>query len=197
MSVIAEKLQEMFPTEKNRQNFIIMSILTFGLTKESIASLLGISIDELLTSYVYPSNYSLSVNKRWHHISNSQNDAIMKFSTLVGSLYQAYLSKDRDAFKEGLSQITDKFAKNIIDARNPGDKISDEDILTILKYQIKYALSASRTALVFKIERKTYIRRVNKILELHPEYEEAYKSLATTNQQNALNSVTSLSEDRR
>ena len=74
MSVIAEKLQEMFPTEKNRQNFIIMSILTFGLTKESIASLLGISIDELLTSYVYPSNYSLSVNKRWHHISNSQNE---------------------------------------------------------------------------------------------------------------------------
>ena len=65
-----------------------------------------------------------------------------------------------------------------------------------LKYQIKYALSASRIAVLFKLERKNYIKRINKILELHPEYQEAYESLAVANQQNALNNITLLSEGR-
>lgn len=196
MSVIAEKLQKMFPTAKNCNNFIIMSILTFGLTKESIDSLLGVSVDEVLTNYVYPSNFCESVERRWHHISNSQENAIALFLDLVGDLYQAYLNRDRDAFKEGVSQVTDKLAKNIIDNRKHGDRICDEDILTILKYQIKYALSASRIAVLFKLERKNYIKRINKILELHPEYQEAYESLAVANQQNALNNITLLSEGR-
>lgn len=197
MSIMDEKLNKMFPTFKNKNNFIVMSILTFGITKESMADLLGINTGELLTTYIYPSSFCKSVERRWHHISNTQDETVTNFSNLIVALYQAFLNRDVESFKEEISEITDKFAKNIIDNRKPGDKISDADILIILKYQIKYALSSGKTAKLFKIERKTYLKRVGKILEMYPEYEEAYKSLAIANQRLNFNNVVSASEGRK
>lgn len=197
MSIMAEKLNKMFPTTKNKNNFIVMSILTFGITKESMATFLNINVEELLTTYIYPSSFCESVERRWHHISNSQEEALTNFSDLILALYQAFINRDVKAFKERISKITDKAAKNLIDNRKNGDKISDSDILTILKYQIKYALSAGKTASLFRIDRTNYLKRVSKILETYPEYEEAYKTLATANQKLNFNNVVTVSEGRK
>lgn len=48
-----------------------------------------------------------------------------------------------------------------------GKKLADEQILTILKYQIKYMLETKSIARIFNIDRGTYSSRVR---NLGPEY---------------------------
>lgn len=186
MTPVMEKLMCLFPTEKNRQNFVAMATLTYGLTKESLGSMLGISPDEVCTNYIYSSPVAKSVTRRWHHIYNSQEEAIMNFGNILERLYEAYLRRDGEAFKEILKEVTDRDAARIIKEKERARQLTDDDIVVILKYQIKYAITSTETANIFHMQRTTYGSRLKKVLDIYPEFVEPYRSLTATNTQNSL-----------
>ena len=79
-----------------------------------------------------------------------QQEAVMEFESFFERLKVASLTKDKNKITIVLEEISDKEAKKI--AKRDLSKLqilTDEEILTILKYQIKYMLSVTQTADIF------------------------------------------------
>ena len=156
------QLYQMFPTRQKRINFLTNCILTFGLRLETLSHLLGKEIESGNQLYIYISNV-------FKHGMKHQQKAVMEFESFFERLKVASLTKDKNKITIVLEEISDKEAKKI--AKRDLSKLqilTDEEILTILKYQIKYMLSAMQIETIFHIENSNYARRVRKLQEKYP-----------------------------
>ena len=112
--------------------------------------------------------YYESVEKVFKFGMKRQEDAIKNFVDFFTNLIKAYEGKNKTEIADILNELSDK--KAICIAKRPdskGKKLSDEQILVILKYQIKYMLETKSIARIFNIDRGTYSSRVR---NLGPEY---------------------------
>lgn len=162
-------LYQMFPDENKRRRFIINCALTFGLRAETLAALLNTSVETIKSELLYNISYMHNSMQALFHIGmNNQEDAIKNFVDFFTNLIKAYEGKNKTEIANILNELSDKKAICIAKrSDSKGKKLADEQILTILKYQIKYMLETKSIARIFNIDRGTYSSRVR---NLGPEY---------------------------
>lgn len=154
----------MFPTKEKRNIFLSQCILTFGLNLDAISMLTGFDKETLYNELIYRgTKYYESVQRIFKNGMKRQDVAINDFLDFYNRLCQAYEAKDREAISIILHELSDKKAINL--AKRPATikTLTDEQILVILKYQIKYMLSVTQTADIFKLDRHGYAKRVRKL----------------------------------
>ena len=163
------QLYQMFPTRQKRINFLTNCILTFGLRLETLSHLLGKDVEILAKEIESGNQLYTYISNVFKHGMKNQQEAVMEFESFFERLKVASLTKDKNKITVVLEEISDKEAKKI--AKRDLSKLqilTDEEILTILKYQIKYMLSAMQIETIFHIENSNYARRVRKLQEKYP-----------------------------
>lgn len=150
--------------EEKRNIFLSQCILTFGLNLDAISMLTGFDKETLYNELINRgTKYYESVQRVFKNGMKRQDIAINDFLDFYNRLCQAYEAKDREAISIILHELSDKKAINL--AKRPATikTLTDEQILVILKYQIKYMLSVTQTADIFKLDRHRYAKRVRKL----------------------------------
>ena len=133
----------MFPNVEKRRKFIINCSLTFGLRLETLAEILGENKEKIYGELLYATDYMYSSLLTLFELGmNVQEDAKKEFIEFFNELVEANKKKDKEKIIELLNVISDKDAMSVIKKRKNGViRLSEEDVLIILKYQLKYLLS--------------------------------------------------------
>lgn len=180
---------EVFYRDKEKQyKFLINAALHFRLHLDTLQSLFNIPEKELLDNMItVGSNVYEHLKILFYHDSTNQEKARRNFVMYYHDLLEALRHKNRDEQARLLSIIGDSKAvslkKKIRECNLKNEKLtlSEEDIETLLKYQLKYMLSGHEISYVFDIDRKNYNKRIQTFLEMHEDYRERYETLADYN----------------
>lgn len=158
-------LYMMFPTKEKRNKFIINSALTFGLRLETLSKIFQIDSKTLKTELLFKTIYMTESMQALFEIGmNNQEQATSNFIAFYNELVESAKNKDKEKIQEVMEVLKDTKAIKLMKREIPGtSKLTDEEILTILKYQIKYMLGVSQTASYFKIDRGLYAKRVRSL----------------------------------
>lgn len=193
-SNLKKYLWKMFPLKEKRNEFFIDCILTFGLRLSSLSKIFGYTYVELFKLVVYGNEYKqVSLNKVLNYgvigdIEAEKN--FLKFFQELVLTYQrrevAYKEKnvkkymeEKARYEEILDQLSDKRAISLMRKNKivkPGTHLTDEEIIIILKYQIKYLLSSRQIEKLFPIDNSNYSKRVKKLE--NPQLISYYNSLS-------------------
>lgn len=163
-----EMLERMFPTREKRMNFMANCALTFGLRIDGLSEVMGEDKDKLYNDYVNKSVYGRPLEFLFNHGFVIQEEAMNNFVDFFTRLTNAYLNKDVELIHEVLLEISDKKALDFRAKHAKGGIISDEEILTIVEYQLKYGLPTNVVTQHFKISRSNYCQRVVALEDKYP-----------------------------
>lgn len=163
-----EMLERMFPTKEKRMNFMANCALTFGLRIDGLAEVMGEDKDELYKDYTSKSVYFTSLDFLFNHGFVAQEEALNNVVDFITRLSNAYLNKDKELIHEILKELSDKKALDFRSKHVSGEKISDEEILAVLKYQLKYGLTDKAVVEIFKISKAKYSGRVHQLEDRYP-----------------------------
>ena len=166
-------LNNLFKSNLNQKSFILETALVFRLNLDSlfllydIDQIFNVSTKEelykkMLTDY-YMIDYSLKY--LFSNDNTDQNIAINNFINYYNKLMIA-LKMHNETYKEYLDMLSDHEINDI--KRKETFELTDNDYLTILNYQLKYAIPTRMIEKEFDIYRTTYTRRINKLLEQNP-----------------------------
>ena len=160
----------------SQYKFLLHAALTFRLHLDTLSSLF--QIDEQVLSeelYKVAKGAYESLNYLFLHDGKDQLKARDNFLIYYRQLLNAIREKDEVEKKRLLEVISDakviEFKKN----HKLNGRLSDDDILTLVNYQLKYALYGDTIEYTFDISRKTYQKRVNELLENYPEIKREYE----------------------
>ena len=172
--------------EKKQYLLLAHMMLTFRTKLYSVEELLNREINERVLKYV---NNGVLPALSYLKYSDQTNQEIAKsnFEYFYSKLVEADNKKDIKTFNLLIREVTDYKAKKLKEEHKYGDLLTDEKILIMLKYQLKYALTYHNTAITLGVAPKSYNDDVLKYLKENPEYREAYEILASRNQQYFLN----------
>ena len=175
-------LNNLFKSNLNKKSFILETALVFRLNLDSlfllydIDQIFNVSTKEelykkMLTDY-YMIDYSLKY--LFSNDNTDQNIAINNFINYYNKLMIA-LKMHNETYKEYLDMLSDHEINDIKSKET--FELTDNDYLTILNYQLKYAIPTRMIEKEFDIYRTTYTRRINKLLEQNPILQEKYQNL--------------------
>ena len=178
----------MFPNVEKRRKFIINCSLTFGLRLETLADILGENKEKIYGELLYATDYMHSSLLALFELGmNVQEDAKKEFIEFFNELVEANKKKDKEKIIELLNIISDKDAMSVIKKRKNGViRLSEEDVLIILKYQLKYLLSTAKIEKIFQVHHSSYIPRVQSLREKYPVLVSQYEALTEINYKNYL-----------
>lgn len=178
----------MFPNVEKRRKFIINCSLTFGLRLETLAEILGENKEKIYGELLYATDYMHSSLLALFELGmNVQEDAKKEFIEFFNELVEANKKKDKEKIIELLNVISDKDAMSVIKKRKNGvNRLSEEDVLIILKYQLKYLLSTAKIETIFQVHHSSYIPRVQSLREKYPVLVSQYEALTEINYKNYL-----------
>lgn len=169
-----------FAKDKKMQNLWLLHLaLTFSLKPASLGELVGLSdndITNILLNLQGNKTYSTIAKLiYWNYIDQdlAKNNLIKFYNEYL----EALRKKDLEKAHELLSKVTDRKAMNIIATRKPQDPLSEDDILTILNYQLKYYLTGTEVCNIFNINRSNYSKRVLPLIAKDPLLTQRYEDL--------------------
>lgn len=171
----------MFPKKEIRTSFITQVILTFGLTLDSISELLNADKDYLYSKLSNNNQFYQSLLKTFNHTLKDQEKAKEKFINYFNSLKEAHQNRDMEKVRELLRVINDKDAIILSKKNEQYDRLTDNDIVVILRYQLKYMLTGVTVAKMFGLSRRNYGERVKKLESEYPELVAEYNELSYIN----------------
>lgn len=178
----------MFPNVEKRRKFIINCSLTFGLRLETLADILGENKEKIYGELLYATDYMYSSLLTLFELGmNVQEDAKKEFIEFFNELVEANKKKDKEKIIELLNVISDKDAMSVIKKRKNGvNRLIEEDVLIILKYQLNYLLSTAKIEKIFQVHHSSYIPRVQSLREKYPVLVSQYEALTEINYKNYL-----------
>lgn len=159
---------------EEEKNYIIRQadMYIYGKSLREIAEIIGkshITVRNNLTKklrYADAIKYKIVMEKLEYNKEKSIEDEEVR--TRILDAYELLVLKNKTEIANILNELSDKKAICIAKrSDSKGKKLADEQILTILKYQIKYMLETKSIARIFNIDRGTYSSRVR---NLGPEY---------------------------
>lgn len=178
MTELAEKLEKMFPTEEVRKRFITMAILEFRLSVEDLESLLGIDKKIIYEEFVYGNgNIGENVKKEFDFYGELPGVAKERFLTYLNRLQRAIKYGNEKLAKSILEELYDKEIVKFKRNHEFGERISDEEILAMVKYQIKYLLSNNQLGKILNISKRNYSARLQKLLPNYPDLQKKHDLL--------------------
>ena len=176
------RLDVFYKTEEKQYIFLRRLALTYRASLPLLSELFQISQEELKTklrkyndgvlkSLTYLFNYDIS------NQDNARNRIIMFYKKIL----TAMIEKDEDTVKSLIDYISDSKMKKLIKIKTPEKAWSNEDILTLLNYQLKYALTLREVSGMVRYNAASYQQRVIPLLEENPKLKENYVRLAEYN----------------
>ena len=153
-------LREWYPMPSRRSNFIANCALTFGLQLETLAVIFGKTEWEM-RNYLLKADCVSSLNRLFYSGVINQEEAIANFNQFYTKLTDAYNNGQK--VKDILAEIYDykvyEFKKN----HKAGQSLSTENIMMLMKYQVKHLISTKEMGLLFNFNPGHYRRQINKI----------------------------------
>ena len=178
MSEIAKNLRVMFPNDLKRKQIISLCALTFQLSVESLEELLGIDKEILYNNLaVANGNLGSHIDFIFKHYCETQDVAKEKFIKFYERLLRAFRYRNKKLFIAILSEIDDSYVVNLKNNHKLGSSYTDEEILMIVKYQIKYSLTMQSLLNTFHISKKVYTARLKEILPNYPDLQTKFEFL--------------------
>ena len=175
-------LNNLFKSNLNQKSFILETALVFRLNLDSlfllydIDQIFNVSTKEELYKKMLSDYYMIDYSLKYlfSNDNTDQNIAINNFINYYNKLMIA-LKMHNETYKEYLDMLSDHEINDI--KRKETFELTDNDYLTILNYQLKYAIPTRMIEKEFDIYRTTYTRRINKLLEQNPILQEKYQNL--------------------
>lgn len=167
--LLFKNIYKMFPTKEKRNKFLTDCILTFGLQAKTISYALGFNEEHFKQSILEDNPKYHNLTTVFNHTMKHQQQAINEFISFIDKLTIASLKNNKEQIVLLLEEISDKKACIIAkrDLSRP-TALTDEEIITILKYQIKYMISSIQIEKIFHIENTKYAKRVRKLSDSNP-----------------------------
>lgn len=163
-------LFKMYPTREKRLNFMAKSALAFSLSVDTIAYILGEDKDVIYKELI-DSKYGTFLHFLFSFPYYPKEIELANFNIYFERLKMAYLNNDKELCANILGELdqVDKDALEVKKKRIPGSPYKEEDIIAILKYQIKYWLSKNKIAYIFEISNHSFIDAIKALEGKYPE----------------------------
>lgn len=171
-------LSDVYKDEKNQMRFLGLCALTFRLHLETLSSLTDIDPNLLFNMLIsYNSDNRGGLKFLFYEDCTNQEQAKRDFKTYYLALLDAVKKRDKEKIHNCLLVIKDLDIINFRNNRQKGDKLSNEDIALILKFQVKYGYSSMQIANFLDIDAHNYARRVRKYVADKPELSNNFETL--------------------
>lgn len=177
-------LNLLFKKPSNKQNFVVQSALTYRLKFETIMELFDTTdifnmegYEELY--YRILKQYSVISSSLLYLFNDDNTDQMIakaNFKKFFNKLVICKMSNNEEAYKEYLEEISDNEVNKINNTKYMD--LTDDDILTLVKHQIKYAIPSRRIAEEYEVHSESYIRRAKKVLEPYSELAQQYAAMS-------------------
>lgn len=162
------RLNKMFHRKDRQINFLTNCALTYGLRVETIADFFGDNPTDLLRDFQSGNSLYNNLSNVFKHGMKPQQEAVAEFENFFERLTKASINKDKEKITEILEEISDKKALKIANRDKTKQlTLTDDEILTILKFQIKYMISTHQIERIFGISKSNYKKRVKRLQTEH------------------------------
>lgn len=158
-----KQLTQLFPDKNKRGNFLVKVILTFGIRVGALSKVLNVDSAELNQEVSScGTSYATSLTLVLEKGMKNQEVASAEVQNYFNSLLWAAKKKNVEEIKKNMEVISDKDALELLNKIKKGHYIAwkDEEIITMLKYQIKYMFTSMDIERIFHIENTNYARKV-------------------------------------
>ena len=170
-----------FYHDENKQYIFLRHLaLTFHLKLYSLTYLFQIAPDVLYKNLKRYNRSSIeSLNYLFGADTSNQELAISTVLDYCEALSDALKGRNQEEMFRLIHQIDDYYPKIIKKKKDENNDIilSLEEIIYILRYQIKYHLSYTQISKTFHISRTIYSKKTRKYVEDKPKLQEQYKSV--------------------
>ena len=182
---------EKYAENKNVQNKLIANMaLTFRTNGKTLSTILEKDPDTIyheLASVMGDtvSGKSHSLDYLFNYDHYDQKEAYANFMGYYDKLTDIL---DREYNDPKKAKFVKKLTLNVIDdeyvskLKFKGDNYTEEEVLAIIRYQLKYALSQLTIGKEFGILRNSYAKRVSRILPEHPDLKTRFDELSVYNE---------------
>lgn len=168
---------DIFNKDKESQWKILGHIaLTFRLKLYTLSELFKIDENEIWKNLDYA---FMDSNIRWSleylfQVEPYEEDSVDRFTIFYRDYLTALSDKDIEMQRFLLRQLFDYDVIKLKEKRenNKFDSLTDDDIMVIINYQLKYALSNYDTCILFHCSREKYKKEKDRILEDKPKLKE-------------------------
>ena len=155
-------------------------ILTFRPKLSLVSELFQIDENELYDNLIKYCSQNKDVFDYVFEIESTNQEASRQN---ILAFYQDFVtaknSKDIEKYKSTIALIDDSAFKNFRDNHGYHKRMTDDEIMTVMKYQIKYCIGQHVACYTMNISRIEYRDRLKKILEENPELAMQYEQLTT------------------
>lgn len=161
-------LNKFFPTKEKRIRFVRECIFTFGLRLNSVARILQLDPDEAKRVVLENSNgFYNEILRVFDHSLILEDEAMNNFKTYFNRLVWTVKNKSQKDVSLVLGELSDNAIKNL--KRKENVPYTDEQIVIILKFQLKYLLSSTKVSEMVNISAHRYANRVRALQDKYPE----------------------------
>lgn len=181
------RLDVIYSDYNKQMQFLTHLILHFRVQLPLLCELFGFEqnkiLDELL-KFNEDSKFSIE----YLFFTDTYNQELAKENVInyYRDLINAISKKDIATKNVLIREIGDTKIKMFKEQHKYGDIKSDEEILTLLDYQLKYAISSKKLAEKYKFSRVQYMRRVRDITANMPELNMRFEELTSYHKESSL-----------
>lgn len=172
------RLDVIFNQKENQDKFFIHLILYFRLHLDTIQELFQFTDEKLNNLLNLTGRFHYALNFLFEHDTKNQRIAKENFIAYYRELINAVRLKDIDKKKRLINLVTDAKAVEIKNNRKSGEVLSNDELETLIRYQIKYALAAKDMSVTFNVSRAHYNKIVINFLDNNKELKSDYESMA-------------------
>ena len=185
-------LEKYCKNKASLDKLLVSMALTFRTNLKTLSSILGKDENEILSDFLRASvdsygKRSRSLEYLFYHDYADQEVAKNKFEAYANKLSQV-LGKEYEDKRKGalvkkviLSEIDDSIVKSRFKDK-PKKEYSEEDILALINYQLKYSVTQAVITETFGISRSRYSELVLSVSKKYPEIYDRYIALASYNE---------------
>lgn len=182
------RIDRFYKNEEQQYIFLRRLALTFRARLPLLSELFQIDENELFNKLrMYNHSVEDSLKYLYYFDVSDQDEAKRNIISFYQELLTAVIKKDKAVQKFLIGRIADIRIKSLIKEKHIDRNLSDEEILVILEYQLKYALDHSDAAGMLGINPDSYRRRVLAVIEKDEELKMRYERLMGYNQQLFMN----------
>ena len=172
------RLDVLYRDERKQTWLLSQLALTFRVNLDTLSQLFDIPRNELesrimkFNEFCYgPFVYLFYKDKA------NQELAKARLIEYYRMLLNALLRKDVDTINVLLRELKDDEVREFKYRHKLGEIKTSEEMMSLIKYQLKYALSNNKMASMFHFDRNAYDERVRRELSNNPELESQYNNL--------------------
>lgn len=177
------RLDIFYKDEKKQLLILYHMALTFRVKVPMLAVLFQFDERELLDKLLTLTNGKKTLDRALKYLlecdTTDQELAAKNLIEFYNEFLIALKNGNHDSVKEIISRVTDAKAQDLSHvARDIGDNLTDEEIVIMFNYQLKYALSTIETAGIFGVDRATLQKRFSDYAATDPNLNIRYEALS-------------------